>query len=101
VALQLAFHLGFSDVILIGVDHSFASHGPANKLVTSSGADMNHFDPTYFGTGVRWQLPDLAVSEMAYRMACDAYEAAGRRVRDATVDGKLTVFPKVRYEDVV
>ena len=36
VALQLAFHLGFEEVILIGVDHSFATTGPANKLVTAT-----------------------------------------------------------------
>ena len=37
VAMQLAFHLGFQEVILIGVDHSFTSTGPANKLVTCYG----------------------------------------------------------------
>ena len=101
VALELAFHMGFSDVILIGVDHSFATEGPANKLVTSSGSDPNHFDASYFGAGVKWQLPDLEVSELAYRLALAAYAADGRRIRDATLNGKLTVFPKVSYEDLV
>ena len=30
----------------------------------------------------------------------DAFEAAGRRILDATIGGKLTVFPKVHYEDL-
>ena len=77
--MQLAFHLGFSEVVLIGVDHSFADKGPANKLVTASGADANHFDPNYFGVGVKWQLPDLEVSEAAYRLARDAFRRAGDR----------------------
>lgn len=94
LALQLAFHLGFSEVVLVGVDHSFATEGPANKLVTSEGADPNHFDPNYFGKGVQWQLPDLEVSEAAYRLAKDNYERAGRSVVDATVGGRLAVFPK-------
>jgi hypothetical protein len=101
VALQLAFYMGFSDVILIGVDHSFATEGPANELVTSSGSDPNHFDESYFGVGVKWQLPDLKVSEIAYKLARDAYAADGRLIRDATVNGKLTIFPKVNYEEVV
>jgi hypothetical protein len=101
VALQLAYHLGFHDVILIGVDHSFATPGPPNELVTSSGSDPNHFDPNYFGPGVRWQLPDLDTSELAYRLARTQFEAGGRIIRDATVDGQLTVFPKVPYGDVV
>ena len=35
VALQLAYHLGFSKVILIGVDHNFATKGKPNTTVTS------------------------------------------------------------------
>ena len=97
VALQLAFHMGFERVILIGVDHSFVSKGEANKTITSQGDDPNHFAPNYFGKGFRWQLPDLETSERAYRMAKVAYEADGRQVLDATVGGRLTVFPKVDY----
>lgn len=100
VALQLAFYMGFQQVILIGVDHNFTSKGEANKTVVSNGDDPNHFDPRYFGKGFRWQLPDLETSEMAYRMARQAYERAGRQVLDATIGGKLTVFPKVPYESL-
>lgn len=100
VALQLAFHMGFSEVILIGVDHSFASKGPANTTVVSEGDDPNHFSGAYFGKGFCWQLPDLETSEVGYRMARRAYEQAGRRVLDATVGGKLTIFPKAVYESL-
>jgi len=97
VALQLAFHMGFQQVILIGVDHSFNTQGAPNTTVVSQGDDPNHFHPGYFGKGFRWQLPDLETSERAYRMARQAYQAAGRQVLDATVGGKLLVFPKVDY----
>ena len=97
-ALQLAYHMGFSEVILIGVDHSFTTPGPAHQLVTSSGDDPNHFDPSYFGKGVRWELPNLPLSEVAYELARQAFEADGRRIVDATLGGKLTVFPKVELE---
>jgi len=100
VALQLAFHMGFEKVILIGVDHNFASKGDANKTVVSTGDDPNHFDPRYFGKGFRWQLPDLDTSEIGYRLARDAYQKARREVLDATVGGKLTVFPKVDYNSL-
>ena len=97
VALQLAFHMGFAEVVLVGVDHRFQQQGPANATVVSEGEDRDHFHPAYFGKGFRWQLPDLEASEAAYRMAREAYEQDGRRVVDATVDGNLTVFPKVAY----
>ncbi|MGQ9832425.1 MAG: 6-hydroxymethylpterin diphosphokinase MptE-like protein [Candidatus Villigracilaceae bacterium] len=98
VALQLAFYMGFQQVILIGVDHNFTSKGEANKTVISDGDDPNHFSPAYFGKGFRWQLPDLETSEIGYRLARQAYQKAGREVLDATIGGKLTIFPKVDYE---
>lgn len=97
VCLQLAYHMGFDEAILIGVDHSFASKGKPNTTVVSSGDDPNHFDPGYFGKGFRWQLPDLDTSEQGYLLARMAYESDNRKVFDATVGGKLTIFPKVDY----
>lgn len=98
VALQLAYHMGFQQVILIGVDHNFSTQGKPNTTVVSAGDDPDHFHPAYFGKGFRWQLPDLDTSEQGYLRARQAFAAAGREVLDATVDGKLTVFPKVAYE---
>ncbi len=92
--------MGFEEVILIGVDHSFASKGRPNETVVSAGDDPNHFSPNYFDRGFRWQLPDLEASERAYRMAKEAYERHGRRILDATLGGKLEVFPKVAYESL-
>lgn len=100
VALQLAFHMGFEKVILIGVDHNFTFKGEANKTVVSDGDDPNHVSPNYFGRGVRWQLPDLDTSEIGYALARTAYQKAGRHVLDATVGGKLTIFPKVDYNSL-
>lgn len=100
MAMQLAYHMGFSEVVLVGIDHSFSTTGRANDLVKSSGADPNHFDPNYFGAGVRWQLPDLAMSEVVYRIAKQRFEEDGRRILDATVGGRLGVYPKVDLEDL-
>jgi 6-hydroxymethylpterin diphosphokinase MptE-like len=97
VAMQLAYHLGFQKVILIGVDHAFTTQGKPHETIVSQGDDHNHFSPNYFGRGFRWQLPDLETSEIAYRLARQAFEADGREILDATIGGKLTVFPKVDY----
>lgn len=100
VALQLAFHMGFQQVILIGVDHNFSTQGKPNTTVVSAGDDPDHFHPSYFGKGFRWQLPDLDTSEQGYLRARQAFADAGRQVLDATVDGKLKVFPKIAYESL-
>ncbi len=97
VAMQLAFHMGVKEAILVGVDHNYVTQGVANQAVISQGDDPNHFTSTYFGKGFKWQLPDLAGSERAYNLARQAYEQAGRHILDATVGGKLTVFTKVDY----
>jgi hypothetical protein len=100
ICLQLAYFMGFSTAILIGVDHNFVTQGPANTIVTSEGDDPNHFAANYFGKGFRWQLPDLDGSERAYWMAKEAYAADGRQILDATKGGKLTIFPKVEYDQL-
>jgi hypothetical protein len=100
IALQLAYHMGFRQAILIGVDHSYSAQGKPNTTVVSQGEDRDHFNANYFGKGFRWQLPDLETSEHGYQTARQAYEAAGRQILDATIGGKLTIFPKVDYNSL-
>lgn len=97
VAMQVAYYMGFDRVILVGVDHSFATKGTPHQTVVSQGDDPNHFHPQYFGKGFRWQLPDLETSEIAYKMAQDQFERSNREIVDATIGGKLEVFRKVDY----
>lgn len=100
-ALQFAYYMGGDPVILFGVDHSFQAAGPANAIAVRRGDDVNHFDPNYFKSGSVWGVPDLEGSERVYWIAKRAFEAAGRTVLDATVGGKLTVFPKISVEQAL
>ena len=95
VALQLAFIMGFTKVILYGVDHNFTHAGEPNVQVKSQGPDPNHFHPDYFGKGVEWNCPDLEKSELAYSLAKIAYERAGRKIVNASHQTKLKTFPLV------
>ena len=100
-AMQLAYFMGFSEVILVGVDHRFSVSGPPGKVVEAAGPDANHFDPTYFDKGFRWQLPSLELSAAAYALARAEFEKKGGKVIDSTVDGALTVFPKMPLEQAL
>jgi hypothetical protein len=100
VAMQLAFWMGFDDVVLIGVDHRFATQGTPHKIVESQGDDPNHFDPGYFGKGFTWQLPDLKNSEQVYRIADAYFRAYRHKIVDATVDGACPVFEKADYREL-
>lgn len=94
VALQLAFHMGFRQVALVGADHSFAVKGPANSVAVAGARDESHFDPNYFAGGVKWHLPDLVQSEISYLLALSAYSSSGGRIVNATEGGALEVFER-------
>ena len=97
-AMQVAFYLGFSAVILVGVDHYFKDSGPPDTPTTARGPDVNHFHPDYFGKGTVWEYPNLARSEQSYQIAKEVYENHGRTIIDATIGGHLQIFDKGDYE---
>lgn len=99
VAMQLAFHMGFIDVALVGCDHNFQTKGPANKQMQADKEDPNHFDPRYFSNGVTWQLPDLTSSELHYEKARDVFAHFGRRIVNCTDGGNLEIFQRMALKD--
>ena len=94
VALQLAIHMGFSKIGLVGCDHNFASKGEAHKAVKAGDKDPDHFHPEYFSKGVTWQLPDLVESELFYGRTRTLAERLDRRILNCTEGGKLEVFER-------
>lgn len=96
VALQILYFMGVGEVVIIGMDHRFASSGPPDAELHMVGADPNHFSPAYFA-GQDWQAPNLAASEAAYAEARRIFAADGRRILDATEGGACAVFEKVEY----
>lgn len=95
VALQLAFHMGFRKVALVGCDHSFNTKGPANNTVLADSQDLNHFDPNYFPIGSKWQLPDLIGSELNYEFAQKTFKSHGGKIVNCTDGGELEVFERL------
>lgn len=98
-ALQIAFYLGFAEVIIIGMDHRYVFSGAPHESRFLAGPDPNHFSPEYFANSM-WDNPDLARSEASYAVARRHYEAHGRRILDATLDGACTIFEKADYRAV-
>jgi hypothetical protein len=97
-AMQIAFYLGFSELILIGIDHRYQFTGRPNESQRLEGPDPNHFCPDYFGGGQDWDNPDLERSEESYQIARQEFEKDGRRIVDATVGGACPVFEKADYK---
>lgn len=93
VCMQIAYYMGFRDILLVGVDHSFKYEGAPNQENVLEGNDPNHFHPDYF-KGRSWNNPDLVRSEHAYKLARAMYEAHQRRIINLTPGTKETVFEK-------
>jgi hypothetical protein len=93
-AMQLAFHMGFTQVALIGCDHSFSSKGLPGATVVAEEKDTNHFDSRYFAGGIKWQLPDLYGSAANYSLAQSVYQSEGRKLVNCTEGGELDVFER-------
>jgi hypothetical protein len=99
-ALQVAYYLGFLEVIIIGMDHNFSFSGMPNEEKVLQGEDPNHFCGSYFGNGQKWDNPDLEHSEESYEIAKRIFQQDGRRILDATVGGRCQVFEKVDYREM-
>lgn len=99
-ALQVAYWMGFAEVIIIGMDHRFSFEGAPHEARFMAGPDPNHFSPHYFA-GQTWDNPDLVLSEASYAEARRVFEADGRRILDATPGGACTVFEKADFRALI
>ena len=96
--LQLAIYMGFSEIYLLGVDHSFAKMIDKNGNVVSDPTIQNHFTNDY----------DKDIIDQGFQIdsATEAYISVERlsrkmgtfRVFNATRGGKLEVFERVDFD---
>jgi hypothetical protein len=100
ICMQLAYYMGFSEVYLVGKDHSYNTTVKPTNAIVSDGHDLNHFSPKYYRPGQIWDAPDYHSEELAYRLARKVFEQSGRKIQDASVDGKLDVFEKVDFKEL-
>lgn len=91
-AYQLAYHMGFSQVFLIGADLSWTTGG-------HDGQDQNHFDPNY-----RAKIPDgdreRRRMRLTHKIAKAFFDEAGIQVFNASARTFLDVFPLVDFETI-
>ena len=111
-ALQLAVFLGFDPIYLIGCDTEFRipssvlQEGEETKhgrmfYTSTADDDTNHFTPDYFGKGRKWHNPQVENMIWHYKMAHEAASIYGCHIYNATIGGKLEVFPRVNFDEVL
>jgi len=112
--LQIAAHLGFDKIVLIGCDTSYSipktvvRSGPAvpghedeQLVLTSTDDDPNHFSPDYFGAGRSWHHPRVDNMIRHYELADVVLRSLGIEVLNATVGGALEVFERRPLADAL
>ena len=108
--IEAAAYMGFATIILIGCDTSYVipddviAEGPEingeRSLLTSRSDDPNHFHPDYFGKGRKWHQPHTERMIQHYSWAREAFGYRGINILNATVGGKLEVFPRVAFDEL-
>ena len=102
LSLQLAHYLGCNPIYFIGMDMNY--HVPdymEGNEILSREADVNHFHPDYFGPGKRWHDPKVHRMIQSLQAGRDYLHPRGVMVYNATRGGKLEIFPRAGYEEVL
>lgn len=82
-SIQLAAYMGFKDIYLLGVDHSY-------------GTGKDHFS----NEDVCDNLPRTDKTTFSYVSAKKYSDKSNINIYNATRGGKLEVFPRVNFEDI-
>jgi hypothetical protein len=102
-AIQVMAFLGFSEIYLIGVDMTFADH-KVRKLSSRNWEadehDPNHFDPRYFGKGLKYHNPTVHEMLEKFDEAREFFEPKGIEIFNATEGGKLESFKRIDFESL-
>ena len=100
--IQILKYLGFSKIVLLGVDMNYKVHTTAKKIssgsdiVSTKNDDPNHFDPRYFGKGKKYHQPEKHVIDnifnslrflRVYVDKCKDFE-----IINASIESKLDYF---------
>jgi hypothetical protein len=106
VNLQLAWYMGFTTVLLVGVDHKYPKAsigGKAGYKFIAEDDDPDHFKladgSPYFTPGRLYNRPELTANERYYAAAKMVFEQAGRKIVNLTPGSALNIFPKSTFEE--
>ena len=105
--MQCAVYLGFREIILLGVDHSFVREIRKDGTVEVNKGNKNHFanyqTNDFWGNGlndVETVLFPVDFATMAFETAKQYADTHGIKILNATRGGKLEVFERVNFDSL-
>ena len=98
-ALQLAIWMGFSEIYLVGIDHTYTHVADEDGNVFIADGVIDHCYEDAEGTHVNPQFRDGA--EFAYRLALSEAVKRNIKIANATRGGTLEIFDRVNINSVL
>lgn len=100
-AIQLAFYMGIREIYLIGVDHHFQTSINENGEIIVDPTVKDYFCEEYNTDKKDLIIPNTDKSTLTYISAKKHSEKLGFKIYNATRGGKLEVFPRVDFDEVI
>lgn len=97
MCIQIAAFMGFREIVLLGIDHNYSAEILPNGHIKHNNLEKDHFDVNDKVDN----LPQLYKSTLAYKAAKQYCEKNSIRVYNATRGGKLDVFERVCFDDII
>ena len=99
-AAQIAAYMGFSEIYLLGVDHSFRiSQNNQGQIVVDENA-KDYFSDKYNADKDNLYIPNTEKSTLTYMAMKHHCDIRGIRVFNTTRGGKLEVFPRADFDSL-
>ena len=99
VNLQLAAYMGYKEIYLLGVDHSFAYETDnSGKVVKNEKVSQSHF---FKDSGATRIIGNIEGMNNAYITAKKYADSHGIKICNATRGGALEIFPRVDFDEIV
>lgn len=95
VCLQLAYWMGYREVILLGCDSNWVS-----AKNTMANGDPNHFTPNYHAF-IADGAEEFRRMNETHKIARAAFEKAGKRIVNATPGSGLTAYDKIPLDEIL
>lgn len=100
-AIQFAVYMGIKEIYLIGVDHQFQTSINEKGEIVVDTTIKDYFSDKYNEDKNVLAIPNPNKSTLTYISAKKYSEKYGFDVYNATRGGKLEVFPRVDFDEVI
>lgn len=107
-AIQMAVYMGYTQIYLLGVDHSFSHTLDKNRrVIEHKDVKKDYFDDRYKDAFAKFEekgkvyaAPDKNMMDLAFKAAKEYCEAHNITIKNATRGGKLEIFERVDFDSL-